>query len=84
MTRIAWFASVTNMTALESIAPDNAFAEAMADARIRLEPRTAHERVWPALAAAALFAASALIFATAAILAPPAHLTPAVSVRGPV
>jgi hypothetical protein len=72
------------MSAYESYDPDEAFTEAMADARIRLEPPVIRERVWPALAAAALFAVSALIFATAAILAPPAHLTPVVSVRGPL
>jgi len=77
-------ASVAGMTVLESYDADQAFADAMADARIRLEPPVVRERVWPALAAAALFAVSALVFATAAILAPPAHLTPVESVRGPV
>ncbi|HEY3887451.1 MAG TPA: hypothetical protein VGL73_02685 [Caulobacteraceae bacterium] len=72
------------MTGYESYNAREAFAEAMADARIRLEPPVVRERVWPALAAAALFAISALVFATAAILAPPAHLTPVASVRGPV
>lgn len=72
------------MTSLEPTNADDAFAEAMADARVRLEPPVVRERVWPALAAAALFAVSALIFATAAILAPPAHLTPVESVRGPL
>ncbi len=72
------------MANIESFNPDDAFAEAMADARVRLEPPVVRERVWPALAAAALFALSALIFATAAILAPPAHLTPVESPRGPV
>jgi hypothetical protein len=72
------------MAVLESLDPDHAFVEAMADARVRLEPPVLRERAWPALAAAALFAVSALVFATAAILAPPAQLTPVVSVRGPV
>ena len=72
------------MSDLESYDPDQAFAEAMADARIRLEPPVVRERVWPALAAAALFAVSALIFATAAILRRRQPLTPVVSVRGPV
>jgi hypothetical protein len=72
------------MSAIESFDGDRAFAEAMEDARLRLEPPVVRERVWPALAAAALFAISALVFATAAILAPPAHLTPVASVRGPV
>jgi hypothetical protein len=76
--------SLSSMTGLESYDPDQAFADAMADARIRLEPPVVRERVWPAVTAAALFAVSALIFATAAILAPPAHLTPVESVRGPV
>jgi hypothetical protein len=71
------------MASPESLDADEAFTEAMADARLRLEPPVVRERVWPALAAAALFAASALVFATAAILAPPAHLTPIESVRGP-
>jgi hypothetical protein len=72
------------MTILESSDADQAFVDAMADARIRLEPPVVREQVWPAVAAAALFAVSALIFATAAILAPPAHLTPVQGVRGPV
>ena len=72
------------MADIESFSADNAFAEAMADARVRLEPPVVRERAWPALAAAALFAVSALVFATAAILAPPAQLTPVASVRGPV
>ena len=49
------------MSDLESHDPDEAFTEAMADARIRLEPPVVRDRVWPALAAAALFAVSALI-----------------------
>jgi hypothetical protein len=75
---------MASMANLESFGADDAFSEAMADARIRLEPPVVRERVWPALAAAALFAVSALVFATAAILAPPAHLTPVEGVRGPV
>jgi hypothetical protein len=71
------------MTVLESLDTEQDFAEAMADARLRLERPVVRERVWPALAAAALFAASALVFATAAILAPPAHLTPVDAARGP-
>jgi uncharacterized membrane protein len=72
------------MAVLESPDADEAFANALASARARLQPPAPRERIWPALAAAAFFALSALIFATAAILAPPAHLTPVVAVRGPV
>jgi hypothetical protein len=68
----------------ESFNAEDAFAEALADVRVRLEPPVRRERMWPALAAAAFFAVSALVFATAAILAPPAQLTPVASVRGPV
>jgi hypothetical protein len=71
------------MTVLESLDAEQDFAEAMADARLRLERPVVRERVWPALTAAAFFAASALVFATAAILAPPAHLTPVDAARGP-
>jgi hypothetical protein len=44
---------------------------AMARARALLEPPKRPERMWPALAAAALLAASTLTFATAMIMAPP-------------
>jgi len=71
------------MADIESFSSDDAFTEALADARVRLEPPVARERLWPALAAAMFFAISALVFATAAILAPPAHLTPVETVRGP-
>jgi hypothetical protein len=84
MTPGSRLASLARMTMSESFEADRAFAEAMEDARLRLEAPVVRERVWPALAAAALFAISALTFATAAILAPPAHLTPVESVRGPV
>jgi hypothetical protein len=72
------------MADIESFNADDAFAEALADARVRLEPPVVRERLWPALLAATFFAISALVFATAAILAPPAHLTPVPSVRGPL
>jgi len=72
------------MADLESLNADAAFAEALADARVRLEPPVVRERLWPALLAATFFAISALVFATAAILAPPAHLTPIAAVRGPL
>jgi hypothetical protein len=71
------------MASIESFGHDQAFAEAMARARARLDPPVRVERVWPALAAATFFAVSALAFATAAILAPPAQLTPMDTVRGP-
>jgi hypothetical protein len=72
------------MADIESFNADDAFAEALADARVRLEPPVVRERLWPALLAALFFAISALVFATAAILAPPAHLTPVTAVRGPL
>jgi len=72
------------MADIESFNADTAFAEALADARVRLEPPVVRERLWPALLAALFFAISALVFATAAILAPPAHLTPVTAVRGPL
>jgi hypothetical protein len=72
------------MADIESFSTDDAFTEALADARVRLEPPVVRERLWPALLAATFFAISALVFATAAILAPPAQLTPVESVRGPV
>ena len=71
------------MAVLESPDADEAFADALASARARLQPPVVRDRVWPALAAAAFFALSALIFATAAVLAPPAHLTPVAPERGP-
>ncbi len=43
----------------------------MARARSLLEAPKRPERMWPALAAAALLAVSALAFATAMIMAPP-------------
>jgi hypothetical protein len=53
------------------------FQAALGLARTRLQPPPApRERLWPPLAAAALFAACALSFATAAILAPPVQITP--------
>ncbi|WP_309089460.1 hypothetical protein [Phenylobacterium sp.] len=51
--------------------------EAMARARALLAARARHERMWPALAAAALLATSALAFATAMVLAPPVITRPA-------
>ncbi|HLI65027.1 MAG TPA: hypothetical protein VKU90_01565 [Caulobacteraceae bacterium] len=65
--------------------PTDDFLVAIADVRARLRPPSQRPApVWPAVAAAALFAVSAMIFATAAILSPPAHLTPiADDVRGP-
>ncbi|MBS0331388.1 MAG: hypothetical protein JSS35_01350, partial [Proteobacteria bacterium] len=39
--------------------------------RALLSPPRRRERMWPTVAAAALFAASALAFATAMLLAPP-------------
>lgn len=44
---------------------------ALSHVRKLLNPEPPRERVWPALAAALLFAVSALSFATAMILAPP-------------
>jgi len=44
---------------------------ALARARGLLKPPLRRERVWPALAAAALLAVSALAFATAMVMAPP-------------
>ncbi len=44
---------------------------ALARARGLLKPPLPRERVWPALAAAALLAVSALGFATAMMMAPP-------------
>ncbi len=64
------------MTVLESLDAEQDFAEAMADARVRLEPPVVRERLWPAVLAATFFALSALAFATAAILAPPAAPDP--------
>jgi hypothetical protein len=72
------------MVAIESTDAHEAFSDALARARERLEPPVQVRRAWPALAAAAFFAIAAMIFATAAILAPPAQLTPAEGVRGPV
>jgi hypothetical protein len=45
--------------------------DALARARALLTRPARHERIWPALAAAALLAISALAFATAMIMAPP-------------
>jgi hypothetical protein len=45
--------------------------EALARARQLIGPRKRPERLWPAVAAAALAACTALGFATAMILAPP-------------
>jgi len=44
---------------------------ALARARGLLKPPLRRERVWPALAAAALLAVSALAFAAAMLMAPP-------------
>ena len=71
------------MADIESFSADGAFIEALADARVRLEPPVVRERLWPAVLAATFFALSALAFATAAILAPQPHLTPVETVRGP-
>ena len=55
---------------------------ALARARGLLKPPLRRERVWPALAAAALLAASALAFATAMLMAPPlTHEHPARTVE---
>ena len=62
---------------------DEAFAAAMAEARMLLKPPERIERSWPALLAALTFAVCALIFATAAIMAPPVHLVPIAAARGP-
>jgi hypothetical protein len=62
---------------------DEAFAAAMAEARLLLEPPERIERNWPTLLAALAFAVCALIFATAAIMAPPVHLTPIAATLGP-
>lgn len=51
--------------------------EAMARARALLAAPARPERMWPALAAAALLAISALAFATAMVLAPPVITRPA-------
>jgi hypothetical protein len=67
----------------ESAQINQAFADAMADARLLLEPPENVRRVWPTLVAALAFAFCALTFATAAILAPPVQLTPIVATRGP-
>jgi hypothetical protein len=45
-------------------------------ARDRLKPPVAHDRTWPAVAAAAFFAVAALGFAVAAIMAPPLGIEP--------
>jgi len=83
MTPRGRFASIADMADIESLSADGAFTEALANARMWLEPPVARERLWPAMLAAMFFAMSALAFATAAILAPPAHLTPVETVRGP-
>lgn len=51
--------------------------EAVARARALLRAPVRPERLWPAVAAAALLAASALGFATAMVLAPPLVSRPA-------
>ena len=56
---------------------DDPFREALADARRLLTPPQARrEPVWPALAAAALFAFSAFGFAATVILAAPVQSPP--------
>jgi hypothetical protein len=45
--------------------------DAMSRARALVAPRPQKDSVWPALAAAGLFAVSALVFATAMVVAPP-------------
>ena len=67
----------------ESPQSNEAFADAMADARLLLEPPSQVARTWPTLAAALAFAVCALTFAAAAILAPPVQLTPITATRGP-
>ncbi len=67
---------------VESADQNGAFSDAIARARARLEPPRATDRLWPALAAAALFAFAAMTFATAVILAPSAQLTPVGEARG--
>ena len=71
------------MPGSESSQSKEAFADAMADARLLLEPPLVVVRTWPTLAAALAFAVCALTFATAAILAPPVQLTPITATRGP-
>ncbi len=63
---------------------DDPFREALADARTLLKPAPRREPVWPALAAAALFAFSAFGFAATVILAAPvqSHAPPHDSLRG--
>jgi len=60
----------------ESAAILNECSVELARARARLQPPQTAERLWPPLAAAALFAFCALGFAAAAILAPPVQVTP--------
>ena len=64
------------MVHADSPMSDAAFAHALAEAQILLQPREPVVRAWPALLAALAFAVCALGFATAAILAPPVQLTP--------
>jgi hypothetical protein len=63
---------------------DDPFREALAQARTLLKPEPRREPVWPALAAASLFAVSAFGFAATVILAAPVQSLPAAhdSLRG--
>jgi hypothetical protein len=59
---------------------DDPFREALADARkLLVAPAAKREPVWPALAAACLFAFSALGFAATVILAAPVQSHPVAS-----
>jgi hypothetical protein len=70
------------MTESESQKIDERFARAIARARAYLDYEEPAQRVWPVLAAAALFAACSMIFAFAAVTAPSPELTHAPAVRG--
>jgi hypothetical protein len=63
---------------------DDPFREALAEARTLLKPERRREPVWPALAAASLFAFSAFGFAATVILAAPvqSHAPSHDSLRG--
>ena len=69
------------MIRIESPEQRLAFVDAIARARAKLEPGAENDRVWPAIAAAALLGFAAMALATTAILAPPPHLTPGAELR---
>ena len=72
------------MLQLESPDQVDAFTQALAEARARLNTPLRQDRAWPAVAAAGFFAFAALAFAAAVILSPPPQPAPFTDVRAGV